>query len=113
MEEQIETQMRTIVRKLKTLNGENLAEEEDEGFKFYKTLKDTFNAFDKDGNAELQYPEYNEAWKFLSLQGGESDIKNAFDSVDVDKSGLVEWSEFVFSIMGDKALNYGPLAGIF
>ena len=55
MEEQIETQMRTIVRKLKTLNGENLAEEEDEGFKFYKTLKDAFNGFDKDGNAELQY----------------------------------------------------------
>merc|ERR1719204_1563240 len=76
----------------------------------YKTLKDTFNAFDKDGNAELGYPEYNEAWKFLGQPGGEADIKRAFDSVDIDVSGLVEWEEFVFSIMGEAALKYGTLA---
>ena len=56
MEEQIAIQMRTIVRKLKTLNGDLLADEEDEEFKLYCTLQDTFNAFDRDGNAELQYP---------------------------------------------------------
>merc|ERR1711953_309040 len=76
----------------------------------YKTLKDTFNAFDKDGNAELGFPEYQEAWKFLGQPGTNEDIKNAFDSVDVDASGLVEWDEFVFSIMGEVALKYGPLA---
>eukprot|EP00492_Amphilonche_elongata_P005790 TRINITY_DN954_c0_g1_i2.p1 TRINITY_DN954_c0_g1~~TRINITY_DN954_c0_g1_i2.p1 ORF type:complete len:207 (+),score=56.76 TRINITY_DN954_c0_g1_i2:223-843(+) len=76
----------------------------------FKTLKDTFNAFDNDGSAELGYTEYVEAWKFLGLQGGEADIKKAFDSVDVDKSGLVEWTEFAFSIMGEKAQNYGVLA---
>merc|ERR1712038_1484395 len=74
------------------------------------TLKDTFNAFDKDGNAELGYPEYQEAWKFLGQPGTDADIKAAFDSVDVDTSGLVEWNEFVFSIMGERAAKYGVLA---
>ena len=110
MEEQLAIQMRTIVRKLKTLNGETLAEEENEEFQFYGQLQDTFNAFDRDGNAELGYAEYVEAWNFLSLPGGPQAIKSAFDSVDVDGSGLVEWNEFVFSIMGEKALKYGVLA---
>ena len=44
-----------------------------------------------------------EAWRFLAQPGTEKDIKNAFDSVDVDGSGLVEWEEFVFSIMGQEA----------
>merc|ERR1712048_390057 len=38
------------------------------------------------------------------------DIKNAFDSVDVDGSGLVEQDEFMFSIMGEAALKYGTAA---
>jgi Ca2+-binding EF-hand superfamily protein len=71
---------------------------------------DTFNAFDKDGNAELGYPEYVEAWKFLGQPGTERQIKQAFDSVDVDGSGLVDRDEFVFSIMGEKAMKYGTLA---
>ena len=73
----------------------------------------------------MAFPEYREAWKFLSLPGKDADIKKygkfhfvtfqfcvrAFDSVDVDSSGLVDWLEFVFSIMGEKAQNYGILAG--
>ena len=76
----------------------------------YFQFKDTFNAFDRDGNAELGFPEYMEAWKFLNQPGNDADIKRAFDAVDVDKSGLVEWDEFVFTIMGEKALKYGVLA---
>ena len=37
-------------------------------------------------------------------------IKEAFDSVDVNHSGYVEWDEFVYSIMGEDAVNYGALA---
>ena len=77
----------------------------------YNTLKDTFNAFDKDGSAQLGFPEYVESWKFLDRPGSDADIKKAFDSVDIDKSGLIEWSEFAFSLMGEAALNFGPLAG--
>ena len=73
-------------------------------------LKDTFNAFDKDGNGELGYAEYYEAWKFLGQPRDHAKIKAAFDGVDVDVSGLVEWREFVFSIMGEAASKYGVLA---
>jgi Ca2+-binding EF-hand superfamily protein len=75
-------------------------------------LKDTFQAFDNDGSAQLGFPEYSEAWKFLGRPGDEAAIKNCFDSVDVDGSGLVEWSEFSFSLMGEKALQFGPLADL-
>jgi Ca2+-binding EF-hand superfamily protein len=93
---------------LKDIAGEPAVE--DEGLKMFKTLKDTFNAFDKDGNAELGWPEYQEAWKFLGQAGDAQTIKRAFDGVDVDASGLVEWTEFVFSIMGEKSVKYGVLA---
>jgi Ca2+-binding EF-hand superfamily protein len=75
-------------------------------------LKDTFNAFDADGSAELGFPEYKEAWKFLGRPGNDEDIKNAFDSVDVDMSGIVDWNEFAFSLMGERALDFGPLADL-
>ena len=51
-----------------------------------------------------------EAWKFLNQPGSDEDIKRAFDAVDVDGSQLVEFDEFVFSIMGEAAGKYGPLA---
>lgn len=44
--------------------------------------------------------------------GSDADIKKAFDSVDIDGSGLVEWNEFAFSMMGEEAMNYGPLANL-
>jgi Ca2+-binding EF-hand superfamily protein len=75
-------------------------------------LKDTFNAFDRDGSAELQYPEYLESWRFLNQPGTDADIKKQFDGVDVDRSGFVEWDEYVFSIMEEQANNYGPLADL-
>merc|ERR1712048_783462 len=58
----------------------------------------------------MAFPEYVEAWTFLDQPGTREDIKKAFDSVDVDNSGVVDWGEFVFSIMGAKASNYGVLA---
>ena len=49
-----------------------------------------------------------EAWKFLNQPGSDEDIKRAFDAVDIDGSQLVEFDEFVFSIMGEAAgkLNF-------
>jgi Ca2+-binding EF-hand superfamily protein len=81
-------------------------------YKLYKTLEDTFNAFDKDGNAELGWKEYLEAWRFLDQPGTDSDVKRAFDAVDINGSGLVEMDEFMFSIMGEKANKYGGLADL-
>jgi hypothetical protein len=108
MEQNIANKTHELVNQLKDMAGEESVN--DEGLTMFKTLKDTFNAFDKDGNAELGYPEYNEAWKFLGRGGSNEDIKRAFDGVDVDGSGLVEWSEFCFSIMGEASSKYGVLA---
>ena len=66
---------------------------------------ETFNAFDKDGNGELGFPEYVEAWKFLNQPGSQEEIKAAFDSVDVDGSALIDLFEFLLSFMGDEALK--------
>jgi Ca2+-binding EF-hand superfamily protein len=105
--EDISNMARTLVAKLAPELEQTMDTEERD---LFMTLKDTFNAFDRDGNAEMQYPEYSEAWKFLGQPGDETAIKRAFDSVDVDGSGLVDWEEFVFSIMGEKALKFGTLA---
>ena len=96
-----------IIKQLAGLSKKDIPAKDPEAMKVYKTLVDTFNAFDGDGSGELQYPEYVEAWKFLNRPGTDRDIKRTFDSVDVDGSGLVEWSEFAFSLMGEKALNFG------
>eukprot|EP00492_Amphilonche_elongata_P003408 TRINITY_DN3726_c0_g1_i1.p1 TRINITY_DN3726_c0_g1~~TRINITY_DN3726_c0_g1_i1.p1 ORF type:complete len:148 (-),score=41.24 TRINITY_DN3726_c0_g1_i1:58-501(-) len=93
-EERIAQLTHELVVTLRKLHGEEIMEDEDEKLVFYNTLKDTFNAFDKDGNGELGFPEYVEAWKFLNQPGNMEEMKAAFDSVDVDSSGLIEWIEF-------------------
>jgi Ca2+-binding EF-hand superfamily protein len=83
-----------------------------ECFFLSNTLKDTFNAFDKDGSGEMGFPEYCEAWAFLGRGGSEEEIKTVWNSVDIDGSGLIEWTEFVFSLMGESALEFGSLADL-
>ena len=51
-----------------------------------------------------------EPGEFLQRPGSEKEIKQTFDSIDVDGTGFVEWSEFAFSLMGEDALKFGPLA---
>ena len=51
--------------------------EDSEGRHMYETIRDTFNAFDKDGNAELGWPEYLEAWRFLNQPGTDEEVKKA------------------------------------
>merc|ERR1712142_346324 len=97
---------REIIEKLAGISKKQIPKRDPEQEKMYNTLKDTFNAFDRDGSAELGYPEYVEAWRFLGQPGDDKVIKNAFDAVDVDGSGLMDWIEFAFSIMGENAIKY-------
>merc|ERR1711879_504439 len=90
----------------------NIPEKDPKMEAMYQTLRDTFDAFDKDGSAELGYEEYKEAWKFLGRGGNEAEVKSTWDSVDIDKSGQIEFSEFAFSLMGEKALQFGVLADL-
>jgi Ca2+-binding EF-hand superfamily protein len=116
MKKQYEENLRNIskdlIETLSTISGKEVAKKDPRKEKMYQTLRDTFDAFDKDGSAELGYPEYVEAWKFLDRPGGEKEIKQTFDSVDIDGSGFVEWNEFAFSLMGEDALQFGALADL-
>ena len=70
-----------IIKKLAAISGKDVPQRDPEGEQLYQTLKDTFNAFDSDDSAELGFPEYKEAWKFLNRPGSDEDIKNAFDAI--------------------------------
>jgi Ca2+-binding EF-hand superfamily protein len=112
MEENIRTTTKDIISKLANVSEKPIPQRDIQGEKQYKTLRDTFDAFDKDGSAELGYNEFVESWRFLNRPGTEAEIKQAFDGVDVDKSGLVEFSEYAFALMGEKALQFSPLADL-
>ena len=107
MEANVATQTQEIIKKLAMMSDTPLPEKNSEDAKLYKTLKDTFDAFDKDGSAEMQFPEYCESWKFLGRSGTEQDMKKSFDAVDIDGSRQIDVNEFMFSLMGEKAQNYG------
>ena len=59
----------------------------------------------------MAFKEYKEIWKFFNPPGTDEDIKKTFDAVDVDGSGLIEWTEYASSLMGEGALEFGALAG--
>ena len=79
---------------------------------FTSEIISKLSAISKNSSGELGLPEYGEAWKFLGRGGNEDEIKKAFDSVDIDGSGLVAIEEFVMSLMGKKAMNFGALADL-
>merc|ERR1711953_597874 len=111
-EENVAKTTKEIIQKLASMSSKPVPAKDPAKERTYNTLKDTFNAFDADGSGELGYPEYVEAWKFLNRPGGQDEIKKTFDSVDVDATGTVEWSEFAFTLMGESALEFGPLADL-
>merc|ERR1712038_1054370 len=111
-EENVAKTTKEIIQKLAVMSSVDVPTRDPQKERMYNTLRDTFNAFDSDGSGELGYPEYVEAWKFLNRPGDEAEIKKTFDSVDVDGTQTVEWAEFAFTLMGDSALEFGPLADL-
>merc|ERR1712037_705891 len=101
-----------IIDTLSGITKTEVPQNDPEMKKTYETLRDTFNAFDNDGSAELAFPEYKDAWKFLGRSGSDLEIRQTFDSVDVDGSGYIEMSEFLFSLMGEDALKFGTMANL-
>merc|ERR1712062_347653 len=108
----VHTLTRGVIETLSKLTKRDIPGADPEKEQVYNTLKDTFNAFDKDGSGEMGFPEYCEAWAFLGRGGSEEEIQKVWDAVDVDGSGLIEWTEFVFSLMGEDALQFGALADL-
>ena len=48
----------------------------------------------------------------MGRAGSEREIKKTFDSVDIDRSGFIDRTEFAFSLMGEKAMDYGTAADL-
>ena len=71
----------------------------------FTIVKDTFNKFDKDGCGKLKFAEYSAYWKSLGQPGSTDDIRAAFDAIDVNGCGYVEFPAFVYSIMGEEAYS--------
>jgi len=76
----------------------------------FDDLNDIFEAYDRDNNDTLQFSEYQAAWRFLNLPADANADKQAFDSVDIDRDGNVDLTEFLYSMMAEEAKNYGYFA---
>eukprot|EP00492_Amphilonche_elongata_P002328 TRINITY_DN258_c0_g1_i1.p2 TRINITY_DN258_c0_g1~~TRINITY_DN258_c0_g1_i1.p2 ORF type:complete len:121 (+),score=29.38 TRINITY_DN258_c0_g1_i1:430-792(+) len=64
-DENVRTLTTSIINQLSAISDTPIPEKDAALEAQYKTLRDTFDAFDKDGSAELGFEEYVEAWKFL------------------------------------------------
>ena len=66
--------------------------------------------FDADGSRQMGLPEYIESMRFLGKREFDEVLTQAFRSVDVHNFGRIDWPEYIFSVLGSKAAQYGTLA---
>jgi len=68
-------------------------------------LAKIFKAIDKNGDGKLSKQEIMEGYDlFFGKNLDQVDIEKMFDSVDIDKSGFIDYSEFVIASMNEKQL---------
>jgi Ca2+-binding EF-hand superfamily protein len=61
--------------------------------KFYKSM-------DKDGNGTLEYPEFRDGLMQHGLLQNDAECKAIFQSFDEDRSGFLDWREFMSLVKG-------------
>lgn len=68
-----------------------------------ENLARIFKAIDKNGDGKLSKDEILEGYEqYFGKNLDKHDIERMFDSVDIDKSGFIDYSEFVIAAMNEK-----------
>jgi calcium-dependent protein kinase len=68
-------------------------------------LSSVFKAFDTNGDGMLSKEEIHEGYEKIFGQSiNQEGVDKMFDSVDLDKSGYIDYSEFVVATMSEKNL---------
>eukprot|EP00494_Astrolonche_serrata_P030944 UN31212 len=78
-----------VIDKICTLLGQE--PKVDEKKRFFQNLRNTFNTYDKNNTGTLQFSEYYDIWTFLNQKGGKDTARKAFEKVDLDNSGFIEF----------------------
>ena len=70
-----------------------------------ENLAKIFKAIDKNGDGKLSKEEIMDGYdQFFGKNLDKDDIEKMFDAVDIDKSGFIDYSEFVIASMNEKNL---------
>lgn len=70
-----------------------------------ENLAKIFKAIDKNGDGKLSKEEIMDGYDaFFGKTLDKNDIEKMFDAVDIDKSGYIDYSEFVIAAMNEKQL---------